>query len=79
MLASRAADEDETPECNLVRRLENDFEAAVASGSKDDLQNAIMLLSALFVTLKGWFSEFPVDSTKLFSTGLQEFRFQMKS
>ncbi|PIO77058.1 hypothetical protein TELCIR_00851 [Teladorsagia circumcincta] len=52
VLASRAADEDETPECNLVKRLERDLEVAIASGSRDELQNAIMLLSALFVTLK---------------------------
>ncbi|KAK5965010.1 hypothetical protein GCK32_003992 [Trichostrongylus colubriformis] len=52
VLASRAADEDETPECNLVKRLERDLEAAIVSGSRDELQNAIMLLTALFVTLK---------------------------
>ncbi|WKY02730.1 hypothetical protein Q1695_016194 [Nippostrongylus brasiliensis] len=52
VLASRAADEDGTPEVGLVKRLEADLEAAIASGSKDGLQNAIMLLSALFVTLK---------------------------
>ncbi|XGW14011.1 hypothetical protein V3C99_000358 [Haemonchus contortus] len=52
VLASRAADEDETPECSLVKRLERDLTVAIASGSKEDLQNAIMLLTALFVTLK---------------------------
>lgn len=53
MLALRAADEDETPECTLIRRLEVDFETAIATGCTEALKNAIMLLTALFVTLKG--------------------------
>ncbi|EYC21934.1 hypothetical protein Y032_0018g3619 [Ancylostoma ceylanicum] len=52
MLALRAADDDETPECTLIKRLEADFEAAIASGCSEALKNAIMLLTALFVTLK---------------------------
>ncbi|VDK49821.1 unnamed protein product, partial [Cylicostephanus goldi] len=53
MLASRAADEDETPEVSLIKRLETDFERAIVSGKYEEVKNAIMLLTALFVTLKG--------------------------
>ncbi|KAK6746150.1 hypothetical protein RB195_012331 [Necator americanus] len=52
MLALCAADDDETPECTLIRRLEVDFEAAIKCGCDEKLKNAIMLLTALFVTLK---------------------------
>ncbi|VDM61613.1 unnamed protein product [Angiostrongylus costaricensis] len=49
MLASRTVSGAEVTECALVRRLDADFEAAIARDSQEDLQNAVMLLSALFV------------------------------
>uniref|UniRef100_A0A158P6J4 1-phosphatidylinositol 4-kinase n=1 Tax=Angiostrongylus cantonensis TaxID=6313 RepID=A0A158P6J4_ANGCA len=52
MLASRTVNGAEVTECALVRRLDADFEAAIARDSQEGLQNAVMLLSALFVTLK---------------------------
>ncbi|KAJ1361925.1 hypothetical protein KIN20_021310 [Parelaphostrongylus tenuis] len=52
MLASCTASGAGMAESGLVRRLEADFEAAIAHDSEDGLRNAVMLLSALFVTLK---------------------------
>ncbi|KJH49030.1 hypothetical protein DICVIV_04809 [Dictyocaulus viviparus] len=52
MLTSRSDSGTDISEYGLVKRLEADFELAIACKLKDELQNAVMLLSALFVTLK---------------------------